>query len=54
MQKGQKIGMSHRSIETHCQRFQCSMMNIQQVIQEKQGVQFFAGNCNSKQGDPES
>ncbi len=37
---------SHRSIETHCQRFQCSTMNIQRVIQEKQQVQFFAGSCS--------
>ncbi len=29
----------------HCWRFQCSIMNAQRVIQEKQGVQFFAGNC---------
>ncbi len=37
--------MSHGSIETYCRRFWCSTMNIQQVIQEKQGIWFFAGNC---------
>ena len=30
--------MSHSSIETHCRMFQCSTLNIQRVIQEKQGV----------------
>ncbi len=45
--KIKKIEMSHSSVETHCQRFRCSTLNIQRVIQEKQGVQFFATNCNS-------
>ncbi len=47
VQKGQKIEMSHSWIGTHCWRFQCSMVNIQRVIQEKQGVQFFATNCKA-------
>ncbi len=46
MQKGKKIEMLLSSMETHCRKFQCSMLNIQQVIQGKQGVQFFTTNCN--------
>ncbi len=38
VQKGKEIEISHRSIETHCQRFRCPALNIEGVIQRKQGV----------------
>ncbi len=35
VKKVTKFEMSHRSIETHCRRFQCSMVKTHRVIEQK-------------------